>query len=478
MDPTLVYLMEGGRKSTFREPMARFPRKDTDLRLIPLGFVVLIATGTLLLVLPWAHQPGASLSFLDALFLSTSAACVTGLSTVNVAETFNLFGQVVLLMLIQLGGLGILTAGILLVLVNGSRLTFADEQSIQAAVGKQKRARPFDVFIYACLFVLIIEVTGALALFLSLSKSHPGIPPGRHLWEAVFHAVSAFCNAGFSIYPEGLLRWNRAHDRLLITSLLVIAGGIGLMTLINLRYYYFWRRDPRKRGSLTLQSKVSLVSAAGLLVAGTVVCWLFEIGHTLKHASGIEQLSWSFFHSAMTRTAGFNTVDVGAMDGPTLLVTIGLMFIGGAPGSMAGGIKSVTFVVLILTAWSALRRRDEIQFWHRRLPSRVSFVATMVSLLSAVIIVAGFGLMLMAEQGQPAAQTRHGWLAMVYEVVSAFGTVGLSTGVTPLLTPAGKGIIIALMLTGRIAPLMLAMYLARPLAPIRVRHPREELAVG
>lgn len=453
-------------------------RQEVDLRLVPLGFAALIALGAALLTLPWAHQPGKSVGTLDAFFLSTSATCVTGLVTVNVAETFNTFGHGVLLVLIQLGGLGILTAGILLVLVAGKRLSLVDEQTIHATLGKLRQARPLDVFLYSCIFVVLIELAGAVALFTLMAGTVPDVAPWQLMWEAVFHSVSAFCNAGISIYPEGLARWRGQPGVLLVVSLLVIAGGIGLMTLINLRYYYFWRRDPRRRGHLALQTRMSLVSAGVLLVAGMGVAWLFELNSTLAEAGFRDQMSWSFFHSAMSRTAGFNVVDTGAMNPPTLLATLGLMFVGGAPGSMAGGIKTVTAVVLLLTAWSALRRRDELQLWGRRLPAKVSFVATMITLLAGLFVMSGVGLLMLTENQQPSSQLAHGWLGIVFEAVSAFGTVGLSTGVTPLLTGPGKVIIIALMFVGRIGPLMLAVFLTRPPTPRAVRPPVEEVALG
>ncbi|HZI33016.1 MAG TPA: potassium transporter TrkG, partial [Candidatus Binatia bacterium] len=334
-------------------------RKDVDLRVVPLGFLVLIATGMCLLMLPWAHKPGHSLHWIDALFLSTSATCVTGLTTVNVADTFNGFGQGVLLFLIQAGGLGIFTASLSLVLLSGSRLSLADEQTIHATVGKLRQARPLDVFIYACVFVFVLELAGAVTLFMLMERSLPEANVWQCLWEAVFHSVSAFCNAGISIYPDNLAHWKDQPAMLAVVAVLVIMGGIGLMTLINLRYYYFWRRDPRTRGRLTLQTRLSLLSAAILLLVGGLATWAFEAHHTLRGANLGEQLSWSFFHSTMSRTAGFNVVDTGEMNPPTLLITLGLMFVGGAPGSMAGGIKTLTVVVLVLTAWSALRRRDE-----------------------------------------------------------------------------------------------------------------------
>lgn len=453
-------------------------RKDVNLRIVPLGFGAIILVGTALLLLPWAHRPGQSLSWLDALFLAVSATCVTGLTTVNVAEVFNGFGQAVLLVLIQAGGLGIFTASLSLVLLSGSRLSLADEQTIQATVGRLKQTRPMDVFIYACVFVVILEMSGAVAMFSLMARANPNADAWQTLWEAVFHSVSAFCNAGISTYPDNLTHWRDEPAILGVVSLLVILGGIGLMTLINLRYWYFWRRDPRRRGRLNLQTRLSLVSAAVLLVGGMLASWIFELNHTLTGASAGQQLSWSFFHSTMTRTAGFNVVDTGQMNPPTLLVTLGLMFIGGAPGSMAGGIKTLTVVVLLLTAWSALRRRSEVQFWHRRLPPKVSFVATMIAMLGVACVLVGVGLLMLFEDGQPASQTPQRWLALVFEAVSAFGTVGLSAGVTPLLTAGGKLVIIVLMFTGRIAPLVLAVYLARPANSLRVRHPAEELALG
>lgn len=453
-------------------------RKEVSLRLVPLGFAALILVGALLLLLPWAHHPGHSIGWLDALFLSTSATCVTGLTTVNVAETFNGFGQAVLLVLIQAGGLGIFTGGILLVLASGNRLSLSDEQTIHATVGRLRQARPLDVFIYACVFVVIFELAGTVALFTQMSQAQPEANHWQTLWESSFHSVSAFCNAGISIYPEGMVRWRGYPGVLAVISTLVIAGGIGLMTLINLRYYYFWRRDPRRRGRLSMQARLSLLSAVVLLLVGGIATWVFESNDTLKGMTVGEQMSWSFFHSAMSRTAGFNVVDVGQMNPPTLLATLGLMFIGGAPGSMAGGIKTVTFAVLLLTAWSALRRRDEIQFWKRRLSPKVSFIATMLALVGIACVVMGVALLMVFEDGHPASETHQRWLALVFEAVSAFGTVGLSTGVTPLLTIGGKVVIIVLMFVGRIAPLILSVYLARPANPLLVRQPREELVLG
>jgi len=205
---------------------------------------------------------------------------------------------------------------------------------------------------------------------------------------------------------------------------------------------------------------------------------IFEDHHTLAGTSLSERLSWSFFHSTMSRTAGFNVVDVGSMNPPTLLFTLLFMFIGGSPGSMAGGIKTITFAVLVLTAWSALRRRENIQAFGRRIPQQVAGRAVMIVLIAAAVLMAGVGLLMFTEQGHASSETSEHWLAVIFEAVSAFGTVGLSAGVTPLLTGLGKLIIMLLMFTGRVMPLMLSIYLARPTFPWHIRRPGEEVGLG
>lgn len=471
MQPKAPFLRSTGFPSIGR-------RVEVDLRLVPAGFLALILVGAVLLMLPWGHRPGQSVGALDAAFVAVSATCVTGLTPLNVAETFNTFGQAVILGLIQLGGLGIFTASISLVLLSGRKLSLADEQVIRTTVGRVRKVRPLDVFLYGCVFIVIFELAGTVALLSLMEASQPNPAVGGMLWEAAFHSVSAFCNAGISIYPEGLARW-RGHPGVLgVVSGLVIAGGIGLMTLINLRYYYFWRRDSRRRGYLALQTRLTLVTTVMLLGAGLVTTLLFELNHTLQNTSLAERLSWSFFHSAMSRTAGFNVVDVGQMNQPTVLWTLGLMFIGGAPGSMAGGIKTTTFAVLVLTAWSALRRRENVQVFGRRIPSNLTSIALLLGLLAGMTVMAGTGLLMVTEAGQPSSETSQHWLGLVFEVVSAFGTVGLSTGVTPLLTPLGKLVIMALMFTGRVAPLVMTVYLSRPRYPRHVHYPTEEIGLG
>lgn len=441
-------------------------------------FASLIVVGTLLLHHPAARHPGQVVSWIDTLFLATSAVCVTGLTTVNVGETYTLFGQGVILGLIQTGGLGMMMAGTLFLMVRGGGATARSEDFIGANVGRLRGARPTDILLYAVAFVVMVEMAGTVGLTYLLLGQKDEIEFNDALWQSAFHAVSAFCNAGISIYPKGLEEWSGRPWNLLLVCGLVIAGGLGFLTLVNFRYYYFWKSDRRMRGNLTLQTKICLGMSLILLVWGTLFAWLSELQNTLKDVPWWKGMLWSFVHSVMTRTAGFNVVDIGKLEPVTLLGSLPLMFVGGAPGSMAGGVKITTLLLLIAAATAALRRRVELTVGHRSLPHRQADAAVMIMILSGALLMVGCGMLMQTELGHPAAEGKHGWLAVVFEAVSAFGTVGLSTGITGDLTNGGKGIIIALMFLGRLGPLCLAMHLTQPAAPSRVTYPEEDVVVG
>ena len=453
-------------------------RDDPDLRPVPLGFLALVCAGAVLLMLPVAHAPGRTLPWIDAFFLSTSAVCVTGLSPVNIAEVLSPLGQGIILCLLQAGGIGIVTASLALVMLSGKRLSLAHEGAVAATIGRLQRASPAELFRYSCLIVALCEAAGATSLYWRLQALHPDADPAQLVWESVFHSISAFCNAGFSTFPNGLVHWRGDAILLGIIDVLVFAGGIGLLALINLRYYHFWRRDPRRRGRIALQTKLAVIVSLVLIAAGTLITLLFEWNHSLAGQTAGHRLSWSLFHSVMTRTAGFNVVDPGAMLPATLLFSMALMFIGGSPGSMAGGIKTVTLAVLFCTARSALLRREMVQVQGRRISQRAVGIALMLSLLALTTVMLGVGCLMLTELDQPAAATPGRWLGLMFEAFSAFGTVGLSTGVTGLLTAGGKAIVMLLMFLGRVGPLVLAVYLARPMQPWHIRFPEEEVSLG
>jgi trk system potassium uptake protein TrkH len=334
------------------------------------------------------------------------------------------------------------------------------------------------LFRYSCLIVALCEAAGATSLYWRLQAAYPATDPLLLVWDAVFHSVSAFCNAGFSVFPEGLARWRGDAALLGIVDVLVIAGGIGLLSLINLRYYHFWRRDPRRRGRMALQTKLSAVVSLILIAAGIAATLLFEWNATLSGEPFGTKLSWSLFHSVMTRTAGFAVVDTGQMHPASLLYTMVLMFIGGSPGSMAGGIKTVTVAVLVCTARAALLRDETVQIFNRRVGPRASAIALMITMLAVATVMTGVGCLMLTELGEKSSAVPGGWLKLTFEAVSAFGTVGLSADITGLLSPPGKLVVMALMFAGRVGPLMLAVYLARPIRPWHIRHPEEEVALG
>lgn len=429
-------------------------------------------------MLPISHRSGHILHWIDAFFLSTSAVCVTGLTTINVALTLSTFGHVVVLVLIQLGGLGIVTASLALVMLSGERLSLAHEGAVAATIGRLQRARPAELFRYSCLIVALCEAAGAYSLYFRLQTLNPETDPLTLMWQAVFHSISAFCNAGISIFPEGLVRWQGDAGLLGIIDVLVFAGGIGLLSLLNLRYYYFWRRDSRRRGRMALQTKISIFVSIILIVIGAFATLLFEWNHSLAGQPIGQKISWSVFHSIMTRTAGFNAVDLRDMYPVTLVVSMALMFIGGSPGSMAGGIKTVTLAVLFLTARAALFRHETVQVFNRSINPRTIGIAIMVTMLAVAVVATGIGALMLSELNEASSTTASGWLGLAFEAVSAFGTVGLSAGVTDLLTPVGKLIVMTLMFTGRVGPLVLAVYLARPVHPWHIRHPEEDVSIG
>ncbi|MCC7373617.1 MAG: hypothetical protein IT581_03105 [Verrucomicrobiales bacterium] len=453
--------------------------RTTASRLI-LVFGLFIATGTALLMLPMSQATGVRVGVLDCLFVATSAVCVTGLSTVPLSDSFSGAGQAVILALVQFGGLGITVAGTLFLLVRRGSGSAASEDFIAANVGRLRQARPVDVFLYSCFVVVGLELLGFIALtYLILGMgSGAEVDLSRAMWEAAFHSVSAFCNAGFSLYPEGLVRWRDEPLALLAVSSLTILGGVGLMTLVNFRYFYPWRRNRLRRGRLTLQTRLCMAGTVMLLALGTLVFWVNEQEHTLEHRPWHQGLLWSFFHSAMTRTAGFNVVDNGEMGPATLLGSMIFMFVGGCPGSMAGGVKVTTVVLLGVAARSALRRRSDLTLGGRSVSAELANSAVMVTLLSAAVLVLAIGVLMNVELGEKASRSELHWIAVMYEAVSAFATVGLSTGITPMLTVPGKWIIIFLMFAGRLGPLCLAIHLMRPVQTARVLFPREEVTVG
>ncbi|WP_437728260.1 TrkH family potassium uptake protein [Sorangium sp. So ce861] len=465
-----------------RRPLERLlaTAAEHPARLMVVSFGVATLLGSFLLTLPQSLRNIEHASFIDGLFMSASAVCVTGLAVHNVAETYTPFGQAVLLLLIQIGGLGLMVLSTFFAIVAGRKIRLRDAAVMAEMIDAESFARLRRNVATIVLFTLGIEAVGALALLFSFLPHHPiatgpvaGEPlsgAGDHLWAAVFHAVSAFCNAGFSLFREGLVPLVGSPAVSFVVAALVILGGLGFPVhdelLRRARLRLRGERPPR----LSLHSRVVLITTAVLLVVGAAGFLSLEWRRSMGGLSWPVKVLASFFQSAMTRTAGFNTVDYGLMGPATLMLTCMLMFIGGAPGSTAGGIKVTTAAALFATVRAELRGDEAPSLLGRTLPAGTVRRALGVAFLM-VVLVSGFLLVMLALEP-------HNPMGLALETVSAFATVGLSANITPSLSAPGKLVITLAMFIGRIGPLTLALALAKQARARSYRLPEERVGIG
>jgi len=451
-------------------------------RTLVASFLVLIISGAGLLTLPAASAPDSeSLGFVDALFTATSATCVTGLIVKDTGRDFSLMGQVVILTLIQLGGLGIVVFGAVFALLLGQALSVRESVAMQDLVSANTLSRIGNMIAFIFIGTILIEAVGALGLFGMWSGSM------QHRWFcSIFHSISAFCNAGFSLCSTSFIEYSRSWQVYLVACPLIILGGLGFSVLYDLaniatdrmkrfvkkslyKQYRFSMEMPKR---MRLQTKIVLTVSGCLIVLGMLVILLFE-----RYASGggtaKTNVLGALFQSITARTAGFNTVDISAMSASSKFILILLMFIGGSPGSTAGGIKTVTLAVIIMTAFAALRKRQEVEMFRRSVRIVVVGRAVTVMLLFMVVLFTVTLALSISENSSGFTM-----LDIMFEAASALGTVGLTTGVTPFLTTAGKLIIIAAMLIGRLGPLTLLAALTFNLKPARYNYPDEAVIVG
>jgi trk system potassium uptake protein TrkH len=439
----------------------------TPERLISFGFLLLILLGTGLLLLPASTVEGISL--LDALFTSTSASCVTGLAVLDTGTRFTRFGQGVILLLIQLGGLGIMTLSIAFLYLVAGRVSLFNREVLEDSLSLGPVRGLLPLLVQVLRITLVIEGLGALLLTARFLQQ---MPPGEALFSGIFHAVSAFCNAGFALSPDSLFPWR--NDLLVNTVVmaLITAGGLGFLVLSEV--HGWWRGG--RRTALSLGSRVVLYTSGLLVVLGALAFLALEWGHSLRveHWTHVPQVMLhSLFQSVSCRTAGFNTVPLDALSAPTYLVLILLMAIGASPASSGGGIKTTTFVVLLAHLRSRFLDRRDTELGGRRIPEATVSRAVTIVIFSVLVIAAGTLLLLVSEsRGMSSAEESRLFLQVIFEAVSAFATVGLSTGLTPDLTPVGKLLVIVLMFIGRIGPLALALALGKR------RQPGYRLATG
>ena len=426
-------------------PMSvRMRNKITPTQIIILGFLLAILVGTLLLMLPIAHNGPQKISFLDALFTSTSAVCVTGLIVKDTATTWSGFGQGVILFLIQIGGLGIMFLFSIFALLTNRKINLKERLTMQEAINSPSLTETANMFFQILVITLSIELIGALLL---LKEFYPiwGIDG---IWKSVFLSVSAFCNAGFDILGtknyqfQSIVSLANNPSALLTIASLIIIGGLGFVVWKDI-----WENKFNFR-KYTLHSKIVLIATGILITLATSLFFIFESNN--KNSIGDMplglKLTNSFFNSVSPRTAGFSSIDAKNLHESTNFLTILLMMIGGAPGSTAGGIKVTTISILILTAIFFMMGHEDVQIMKNNIPHQIIFKSMCIFLLSLLLISIGTFVLLIDNQGIPL-------LDALYEATSAFATTGLSTGITPSLNPISRLVLIIMMFLGRLGPL-------------------------
>ncbi|MEE2671268.1 MAG: TrkH family potassium uptake protein [Bdellovibrionota bacterium] len=423
--------------------------KLAPAQLVIFSFLGIIFFGTLLLLLPISAAPGKSIGLVDALFTATSATCVTGLATMSVADNFSFIGQVVILILIQIGGLGYMTLYSSMTILLGKSLAVRDQVLMQDLLDISSLEDLLQMIINIIKYTLVIELIGATILTLAFNME--GYEFGEALFYGIFHSVSAFCNAGFALFNDSLEGFQLVPMVHMTISALIFLGGLGFIVLKELEYITF---KGGKIINLSVHSKIFLTTSISLVFMVAIYIFFSEFLHALDDLSIWEKVQVAFFQSMTTRTAGFNTLPLGALHPHTIYLFTLIMFIGASPGSTGGGIKTTTFAILFQSVKATLKGRDKVEFFDRKVPNLVVVRAIAIIVIS-LIIVSFFILLLMRLE--PELE----FLKIFFEVVSAFATVGLSLGVTPLLSSAGKFAIIFVMFIGRVGPLTLALALGQ-----------------
>ena len=465
----LIIFLEVGKASTLLPVSSLSPPT-----LLTFSFVILISMGSLLLMLPEMTVTGESMPFLDALFTSISASCVTGLIVVDTATYFSFKGQLLIMFLIQLGGLNIISFASAFAFFTKKGIGIRHQSLIQASYSTESLTSSSQLFKQIFRFTLLAEGIGTLLLFISWGREMVFSTMEDRFFFSLFHTISAFNNAGFALFTEGLYQApvRSAYLLHIWIALLIILGGLGFTTIRDVFSIARLRERFRKPWiHLQIGTKISLYATAFLIPAGILIFWLVERNGVLEGMNVWEMAVTSFFQSVTTRTAGFNTVDFSTLGMPVLIFFMFLMFVGGSTGSTAGGIKTSTFTLVLLSAYSTIRGKKNLEVFRQRIPWDLLNRAFSVFLFSASFILGGIFLLTITD---PQLELRQ----LAFEEVSAFCTVGLSTGITADLSTAGRIIIMASMFIGRIGTLTLAFALAKQKESSNYKYPKANLMVG
>lgn len=447
-------------------------RALNPVQILSIGFAAVILTGGLILSLPISSQSGEFTNFLDSVFTATSAVCVTGLVTIDTGSHWNYFGKTIIAILIELGGLGFMSVTTLVALVIGKKITLKERLVMQEAYNAQNLQGIIRLVKYILIFTFGVQMTAALVL---MTQFIPEFGIGKGIYYGIWHAISAFCNAGFDLFGnevtgkfQSLTLRNTNKIVLLTLGNLIVVGGLGFSVWLEL-----WknRKKPKMLKRLSLHAKVVLLITGILIFGGALVFLILEWNYTLSGMTFLDKLVNAWFASVTPRTAGFNSVNTTDMAPASRFITMLLMFIGGSPGSTAGGIKTTTFSIVVFTIFCVLKGREDTELFGKRLSKGTVYKAVAVFAIGLTLVLLDVIILSITESG---ASLEY----IMYEVFSAFGTVGLTLGITPGLTSIGKVVILLTMYLGRVGPMTVMLALANIKAPAAIKYPEDNLLIG
>lgn len=437
--------------------------KLNGVQILALGFLTVIFLGAIILSLPISSANRESTSFLDSLFTSTSAVCVTGLVTLNTSAHWSVFGQTVIMMLIEIGGLGFMSFTTLIAIVIGKRITLRERLVMQEAMNTFSIQGLVSMVRYVFGFTFAVQLFGALLMSTQFIPKY-GLKTG--IFYSIFHSISAFCNAGFDLFGNSLVGYSDNIVIILVISALIIIGGIGFTVWLEIYHYKSGKR-------LTVHAKIVILMSVVLVFGGAILMFIFECRNpeTLAGMNFKDKVLNAFFASVTPRTAGFNSISINGMTMAGKFLTILLMFIGGSPGSTAGGLKTSTFGIIILTVISVIKGREDTEVFGRRFAKELVYKAF-------ALLFIGVGLIIVVTMMLSYTEVGATFMDLLYETTSAFGTVGLTTGLTPNLSNIGKVLIMLMMYFVRVGPLTVALALTRKRKKTGYKYPEGKILIG
>ena len=439
-------------------------KKLSPSRKLILGFLLAILLGTFILMMPFSLREGEKLNFLSSLFTIVSAVCVTGLTVVDVSKVFSPAGDLIIIFFIQLGGLGVMTFSSILFLVMGKRMTFYERELLKEERNADSSGEISSFIKKLLLTVFIIESIGAIILTWEFSKE---MPLNKAVFYGIFHSISAFCNAGFALFSNNLEAYKANPVINLTIGYLITLGGIGFAVITSVIMVI-------RRGidRFNLTSKVAIIMSVILTFGGMILFFVLEYSNpaTLGDLNFVQKVLASYFQSVTLRTAGFNTIPLGELRNSTIFMCCILMFIGASPGSTGGGIKTPTFGVILFYVIGIVKKKENVEIFNRRLDWEIMNRALAILVLAITYVIIVIMLMLIAENFSPEE--------IMFEVISAFGTVGLTLGITPDLTTFSKLLLIVTMFIGRLGPMTFALAIGETKKKALSKYPKENILVG